>query len=411
MDPPPAKRPRLGPALPDGFLAKPSVDKSGGERAKFISGFNKKGTTNVLRASRPTTRRPDFGVTGPNPAAKRDAGVRPLAPPPNPLAGPSTSKPPDQSNTMKLSALRPVISKTVEGPSGSKASRTHGQTRTMLHNPPVINSPRTNEQLKPVPLPPTVPLPERKGALINPSKLKTLSTTRVAIATDPSSDRGHVELLSIFLQQYGASYVDSVDKELCRGLDQSPEKNKGGKGKGKYVRFVMFYAFLSHRLTLCRGGLAESFSRRFTQSTTDQKLWEEHTSRSFGDGKRRIKPDVRLKITNILYRSPLPENAPHRTHTPLLTLAKGRVLEAQAADFKGVVAEVKILFRYSSQSTASQYQLGENVEVYMWRPWFQLDNLSVNQDTSPDTGLPGDDQPVWLCSRFFVAQAAGGAHA
>ena len=60
-------------------------------------------------------------------------------------------------------------------------------------------------------------------------EMKTISTTRVARATDPMTDSGHAELLSIFLRDQH-HLVSSYDRELNRGIFSSPEKGVKGKG-------------------------------------------------------------------------------------------------------------------------------------------------------------------------------------
>jgi hypothetical protein len=70
--------------------------------------------------------------------------------------------------------------------------------------------------------------------------LKKSSTNMKAIssfATDPTKDGAGAELLSLFLQQYGHSFVPPLEREMQRGIGLSPRKNKGAKGKFKlYVR-------------------------------------------------------------------------------------------------------------------------------------------------------------------------------
>jgi hypothetical protein len=58
-----------------------------------------------------------------------------------------------------------------------------------------------------------------------------------SFATDPTKDGAGAELLSLFLQQHGHSFVSPLEREMQRGIGLSPRKNKGAKEKFKrYVR-------------------------------------------------------------------------------------------------------------------------------------------------------------------------------
>jgi len=94
--------------------------------------------------------------------------------------------------------------------------------------PPVPHSNRPTTPLKPISCP-VLPIPT------SPKKdLKSIFTTRVARATDPMTDSGHAELLSIFLQDQ-QTLESASDLELTRGVHASPEKGSRGKGS-KYLR-------------------------------------------------------------------------------------------------------------------------------------------------------------------------------
>ena len=85
---------------------------------------------------------------------------------------------------------------------------------------------------------PPPPPPPRKGpSLLDASKLKTISTTRVALATDPRTESGTSEILALQLGQAVSSYVPPAQRELNRGLGQSPEKASKAKS-AKYIRCV-----------------------------------------------------------------------------------------------------------------------------------------------------------------------------
>lgn len=66
--------------------------------------------------------------------------------------------------------------------------------------------------------------------------------TRIARATDIRTEQGTAEILAIFLRHHGTGYVDPVEREMTRGLEQSPEKRNKAKGH-KFLRcvFVMWF--------------------------------------------------------------------------------------------------------------------------------------------------------------------------
>ena len=83
---------------------------------------------------------------------------------------------------------------------------------------------------------PALPGPPKPG----PATMKTISTTRLAQATDPFSDKGALGLLSIFTKAENKERMDPVEKELKRGLFQSPEKTAKTKGKA-FIRYVHYH--------------------------------------------------------------------------------------------------------------------------------------------------------------------------
>jgi hypothetical protein len=106
-----------------------------------------------------------------------------------------------------------------------------------------------------------------------------------------------------------------------------------------------------------------------------------------------MKSDVRLKIMEILHRSPLPENTFHKSRSPPVTLAKCRVLESEVNEFKHG-QEATMLFRHSMLTKALDSHLDDAVEIHVWRPYYELCSAPGDQPPVPD--------PVWLCSRFYV---------
>ena len=103
---------------------------------------------------------------------------------------------------------------------------------------PLLANKHSSKDLKSL-QPPPVPLPS--NPVIDGKNLRTISKTRVALATDLSTDSGVAELASIFLrdQHPDITLQHSQDNRDGRGLGLSPEKK--GKGKSsKFVRYVLF---------------------------------------------------------------------------------------------------------------------------------------------------------------------------
>jgi hypothetical protein len=103
---------------------------------------------------------------------------------------------------------------------------------------PLLANKHSSKDLKSL-QPPPVPLPS--NPVIDGKNLRTISKTRVALATDLSTDSGVAELASIFLhdQHPDIALQHSHDHRDGRGLGLSPKKK--GKGKGfKFVRYVLF---------------------------------------------------------------------------------------------------------------------------------------------------------------------------
>ena len=141
------------------------------------------------------------------------------------------------------------------------------------------------------PAPSTPAKPKRTLAELQPPlpraappgrRLTTISATRVALALDPQTESGAEELMAIHMAQAPSTYLTPAERELARGLGQSPEK-ASKKKKAKFVRCA-FCPLLSPPATLrvrpapaSRGGLAERAQHLFSQRSTALALWERDT--------------------------------------------------------------------------------------------------------------------------------------
>lgn len=206
FQPPPAKRLRM--AVPDGFI----VERKNPAKVvapKFVSAFS---STRLATSTRPSILHDTVprisGVdrskraTGPLAQKPSTLRVRKPPPPPEPPAASSSTR-----SGNPLSALRPVF----------------------------VLPQRPAPAQKAVPLLDRVPPPLHATA----RPMKTIFTTSLARATDFRSAAGAAELLSIFLKEHGHGFVDPTERELQRGLEQSPEKMSKRKRGTRFAGYVV----------------------------------------------------------------------------------------------------------------------------------------------------------------------------
>ena len=170
------------------------------------------------------------------------------------------------------SRLRTLGRPTFAGLPQLNADFSQSSKKRVITSYQIVNSPQPDILGKPLPLlqhPPSIPVAASRKtgplkvqpppALLVPVSepqvkgLKTISTTRVARSTDPSTAGGNTELLSIFLQEEGHNLLAS-DREPERGILLSPEKV--GKGKSpKFIRYAVISVSLRH-LSISHTGVA-----------------------------------------------------------------------------------------------------------------------------------------------------------
>lgn len=269
----PAKKPRL--QGPDGFQKpKPTSRYKPPESiTKFVSAFDNVPPSPVKPVTLPKGKKPVSVVTHDRPRnpfvdsdVHRGLEAGPSKPsasvPKRQLKTSSSAHPPRVAKTDKalppLKVLKPPvflpIAASLQTAKIESSSKTAGagpsslqptvklppvpseKPRSILKPPPmpIPSSTKPPVQLKPL-VPP--PLPEHLSA--PPKKhMKTILTTSVAQATDPTKEGTGAELLSLFLQQHGHNFTSSTDRELQRGVMLSPDKRSGGKDP-KFLRYVV----------------------------------------------------------------------------------------------------------------------------------------------------------------------------
>ncbi|GBE87137.1 predicted protein [Sparassis crispa] len=307
--------------------------------------------------------------------------------------------------------LRPSISSTMKpmslGPRPPPANPLRSSkplsSVTPISRPPPF--PGTSSSMKPISRTIPIPPPPKHGA--SPSKnpaslksiaappsfapktpsrsvqreMKTIFTTNVALATDPHTESGSAELLSIFVQQHGHGYVDPVERELLRGLGQSPEK--ASKNKNKDAKYL-------------RGGLADNAKCLFGHNDTALLLWQTDIHNCIRNS-RRVVPELRLRIVSVFHVSKGTGN--HRSHQPpCLAILRCRNSGNQSAEVLNILLNIGSPCANLRMNKVEDVQEGR--EVYVWRPWHNVDLSSTS--LLADGVDPSGSGSVIFCSRFWI---------
>ncbi|THH18704.1 hypothetical protein EW146_g2321 [Bondarzewia mesenterica] len=236
------------------------------------------------------------------------------------------------------------------------------------------------------PLPIAPPFPKSLTSKGAPSKpLKSISKTRIALATDIRSEGGTAEVLGLFLQQHGTGYTSVGDRELARGLEVSPQK-AWGSGGAKGPRYLS-------------GGLAERASRTIHRYQMSSSLWYKEASRR-GISIRHSSPDLKMRIhrvLNIVYSA-------GRTKTNVRScLAVCRVLDKRGQEGDKML----VLFALPHPSGGEvkrleESELGIGRDVCVWKPWH---TVSLSNEIKSLATVFAEDQirDIVLCTRFLLS--------
>lgn len=354
-------------AVPDGFI----VERKNPAKVvapKFVSAFS---STRLATSTRPSILHDTVprisGVdrskraTGPLAQKPSTLRVRKPPPPPEPPAASSSTR-----SGNPLSALRPVF----------------------------VLPQRPAPAQKAVPLLDRVPPPLHATA----RPMKTIFTTSLARATDFRSAAGAAELLSIFLKEHGHGFVDPTERELQRGLEQSPEKMSKRK---RGTRFA-------------GGGLADRARTRFHQSKTALALWQSGIELKMRKGQA-TSPDMRLRVAEVVYAATSDDHQ-RPGHAPCLGLVRCRAVpERKDAD-----GEVVVLLNFDGTDSAAPpfNKPGDLVgggELHIWRPW-QTVTLPSSELGDPLHNTPSDsafvpprtsseNTTVLFCTRFWIRRS------
>ncbi|PCH43037.1 hypothetical protein WOLCODRAFT_153089 [Wolfiporia cocos MD-104 SS10] len=402
----PAKRPRIAP--PVGFAKSSNPVKI--TAPKFVSAFDDhrksvwspRGSTKPLSKSiqiapsalPSSTQSKVLGESAPAPLTNRP--LRPLKPPSLVLL-------PDlkydrqasgsNKSSSKTSLLQPVA---LSGSNKDKPREALKGITARLVRPP--SPPASKVPLKSAVAPPSyssIPGSSRVPA----HKLKSIFETNVARATDINSEHGAAELLGLYLQQHGHGHVDPLEREIQRGLGQSPEK------KAKTTKNERYF----------RGGFAEQAKIRFSQGQTALALWQASLELEMRPASGRRPPsDMRLRVSTVLYTSSHAD-CQRPAHAPCLALVRG------LAKTKGGGGEAMVTALLNFDGTVRPgvrfndlTEVQAERDICLFRPWVEIDVAQGHANELPLLVGPlrdlldvhvkdfGERGRVLFCTRFWI---------
>ncbi|KAH9856410.1 hypothetical protein C2E23DRAFT_866359 [Lenzites betulinus] len=329
-----------------------------------------------------------------------------------PAAGPS--KLPLAPSSITRPSRIPVAQPPIAGPSSRTVSAqnrhasilaAHRISRPAPPKPPV--KPLVKGALKqfqpilPVPTPPKdppknlrplqpPPAPAIGPPKIDPSKMKTILTTRVAVAMDPRTESGTDELLGIYFEQNAGTYVPPAERELQRGLKQSPEK----ASKSKSAKFI-------------RGGLAQRAQRVFAKHNTTLGLWykDMELQAQRPQAHSRVAPDLCVRIVEVLHMSSV-ASLQRSQGVPRLCVAR---CSRESPGNPRESEEIAVVLDFGGPgSAAARAHTLDDVkaerELHIWRPWNAMQVAKVSSTDLEDLPMAPFQLPpgcsILFCARF-----------
>ncbi|RPD60757.1 hypothetical protein L227DRAFT_525326 [Lentinus tigrinus ALCF2SS1-6] len=393
---------------PEGFeSARRDTGRAQAPARKFTSAFDDPKRSKLtpkdspLRVPRPPAPVESVPQAGPSKKAPLRVLRPPALPDSNPTRpGPAEEPASDTPHSRSKTSFRPgapsfafssgaTTKFTLKGSDlGSPRARGKSVSRAGLQKlqppaPPPIPEPvkpaRTLNVMKPPPLP-----PYKTGPLLpDASKLKTISTTRVAVTMDPRTESGTEELMALHLERDAPTYIPPAERELNRGLGQSPEK----ASKAKTAKF-------------CRGGLAERAKYLFSEQHTALALWYKDMTlqASRPQTHTRVAPDLCLRILSVLHVASIvslqrSQNVPRLCIVRCAKVIRGRTTGDLTVllDFGGPGS--------SAGKTHTLDEIKEGKDVHIWRPW---KSSQVDEEEMRRHGAPPRDGSTLFCTRFRI---------
>ncbi|KAI6123707.1 hypothetical protein EDD16DRAFT_1469863 [Pisolithus croceorrhizus] len=119
--------------------------------------------------------------------------------------------------------------------------------------------------------------------------MRSILTTSITQAIDPTKDGMDADLLTLFLQQHGHTFTSPSDQELQRGIAVSPRKPSHGKDP-KFIH----------------GGLAKQAQHHLSSKWTNFTLWKHRIEKQV-ESMPTITSDMQLHILKIFQVIKTPE--------------------------------------------------------------------------------------------------------
>ncbi|KAI0744715.1 hypothetical protein C8Q76DRAFT_789207 [Earliella scabrosa] len=391
--------------IADGFgSTRRATGRSSGPAPKFTSAFDDPRRSKLTSIHSPlrVPRPPPPLFSNPPSGSSKDTALRVLRPPPTPPAPPQApeagpSKPQPARNT----SARPLKPPSFASPSGSgtkftlkgalpasprSSTKPVSKVNIQRFQPALPVPPPAPDPVKPVRSinalqPPPPPLPRKGPPQLDADKLKTISTTRVAVAMDPRTESGTDELLALHIEQNASTYVPPLERELNRGLGQSPEKASKKKG-GKFVR----------------GGLADRAQHLFAKQNTVQTLWykEMALQGSRPTTTRRVAPDLSVRILAVSHTTSISSLQRSQNIPRLCVVRCAKIIKGRAT------GELTVVLDFGSPGSLAEKahtleEVKEGKEVHVWRPW---NSSQADAEEMFRHGVPPRDGSTIFCTRF-----------
>ncbi|KAH9922322.1 uncharacterized protein BXZ73DRAFT_79720 [Epithele typhae] len=323
-------------------------------------------------------------------------------PPPVSLSSSATTRPNSRSLHPPLLPIR-LPSQPQAGPSNAavRAPVTRDKPVHILRPPDFQISPKPTTKFtlpshhKSGPARPmrVMPVPELGDIFLKPlapepqkpkrRKVKTITTTRVALALDPLTEAGSEELMALNLELAATAYLSPTARELNRGLGQSPEK----ASKKKTAKFL-------------RGGLADRAQHLFAQQRTGLALWQKDMDlQAQRPGTHpRSPPDLSLRIIDTVHITSIASLQRSQTVPRLSIVRCAKLLKGSA------VGEITVVLDFGiNGATGSEARTLEDAKggrgLNIWSPWNSSDRSA---EELRKYGVLPKDGTVLFCTRFRI---------
>lgn len=125
-----------------------------------------------------------------------------------------------------------------------------------------------------------------------------------------------------------------------------------------------------------RNGLAERAQALISQSNTALILWKKEIESQCNQARPRLFPDLRVRVEHIIHTTRTASIHSRSTGALRSIFARCKILEAKS-ESGWVHNECLVLFSFIGQShdvqsVRSSSSISEGTEVYVWKPWHEV---------------------------------------